>query len=98
MKQEGAPTVAAAPDDAASAPETATEVGFMPDDMNRRSFLVRTGGAAAVAGTAAALGPVGSALAAPSAPKRVSSSSSSPLPSAASVLADERELTDHEVM
>ena len=66
--------------------------------MNRRSFMVRAGGAAAVAGTAAALGPVGSAIAAPPAPKSLSTSSSSPLPSAASVLADERPLIDHEVM
>jgi Asp-tRNA(Asn)/Glu-tRNA(Gln) amidotransferase A subunit family amidase len=79
-------------------PETTAEGSFLPGDMSRRSFLVRTGGAAAVAGTAAALGPVSGALAAPSAPRRVSSSSSSPLPSAASVLADERPLTDHEVM
>ena len=38
--------------------------------MNRRSLLVRTGGAVAVAGAAAALGPVSGALAAPPAPKR----------------------------
>ncbi|HVW47664.1 MAG TPA: amidase [Solirubrobacterales bacterium] len=105
MKKDGAPTVAApspdAPDrDTATEAdlEPATEVGFLPGDMNRRAFLVRTGGAAAVAGTAAALGPVGSAIAAPPAPRRASASSSSPLPDAKAVLADNRELTDHEVM
>jgi Asp-tRNA(Asn)/Glu-tRNA(Gln) amidotransferase A subunit family amidase len=77
-----------------SSPE---EPGFLPGDMNRRSFLVRTGSAAAVAGTAAALGPAAGAIAAPSAPKRTSSSSS-PLPSVASVLADGRDLVDHEVI
>jgi Asp-tRNA(Asn)/Glu-tRNA(Gln) amidotransferase A subunit family amidase len=97
MKNDGAPTAAASSSDAPTA-DTSTEAGFLPGDMNRRSLLVRTGGAVAVAGAAAALGPVGGALAAPPAPKRVSSSSSSPLPSAASVLADERDLTDHEVM
>ncbi|HVX31552.1 MAG TPA: hypothetical protein VHA80_00300, partial [Solirubrobacterales bacterium] len=89
-----------------AAPETltelssppATEPGFLPGDMNRRSFMVRAGAAAAVAGAAGALGPVGSAIAAPAAPRRLRSSSASPLPSAASVLADERPLTDHEVM
>lgn len=101
MKKDGA----AAPEVATeTAPEVVTEVatdgvaepGFMPGEMNRRSFVVRAGTAAAVAGTAAALGPVGSAIAAP--PKSLSTSSSGPLPSAASVLADERPLTDHEVM
>lgn len=101
MKKDGAPTASASSSDAPTAvavADTATEPGFLPGEMNRRSLLVRAGGAAAVAGTAAALGPVSGALAAPSAPKRVSSSSSSPLPSARSVLADNRELTNHEVM
>jgi len=99
VKKDGAPTASASSSDApAPAVDTATEAGFLPGDMNRRSLLVRAGGVAAVAGTAAALGPVSGALAAPPAPKRLSSSSSSPLPSARSVLADERELTNHEVM
>jgi Asp-tRNA(Asn)/Glu-tRNA(Gln) amidotransferase A subunit family amidase len=98
VKKDGAPTASASSSDAPTvAVDTSTEPGFLPGDMNRRSLLVRTGGAVAVAGAAAALGPVGSALAAPSAPKRVSASSSSPLPSAASVLADNRPLVDHEV-
>lgn len=104
MKKDGAAPLEAATE---TAPEVVTEVasdavtepGFLPGEMNRRSFVVRAGTAAAVAGTAAALGPVGSAIAAPPAPKSLStSSSSSPLPSAASVLADQRPLTDHEVM
>ncbi|HJZ37180.1 MAG TPA: amidase [Solirubrobacterales bacterium] len=99
MKKDGAPTASASSSDVPTvAADTSTEPGFLPGDMNRRSLLVRTGGAVAVAGAAAALGPVGGALAAPPAPKRVTTSSSSPLPSAASVLADERALTDHEVM
>lgn len=100
MKKAGAPTASASSPDAPVVPvvpDTETEASYLPGDMNRRSFLVRTGGVAAAAGTAAALGPVSGALAAPSAPKRLSSSSS-PLPSAASVLADERPLIDHEVM
>jgi len=99
VKKDGAPTASASSSDAPTvAVDTSTEPGFLPGDMNRRSLLVRTGGAVAVAGAAAALGPVGGALAAPPAPKRVSSSSSSsPLPSAASVLADNRPLVDHEV-
>jgi Asp-tRNA(Asn)/Glu-tRNA(Gln) amidotransferase A subunit family amidase len=99
VKKDGAPTASASSSDVPTvAADTSTEPGFLPGDMNRRSLLVRTGGAVAVAGAAAALGPVGGALAAPPAPKRVTTSSSSPLPSAASVLADERALTDHEVM
>jgi Asp-tRNA(Asn)/Glu-tRNA(Gln) amidotransferase A subunit family amidase len=78
-------------------PPPPEEPGFLPGEMDRRSFLVRTGGAAAVAGTAAALGPVAGALAAPSAPAQ-RSSTSSPLPSASAVLADGRDLVDHEVM
>ena len=99
MKKDGAPTASASSSDVPTvAADTSTEPGFMPGEMNRRSLLVRTGGAVAVAGAAAALGPVSGALAAPPAPKRVSSSSSSsPLPSAASVLADNRPLVDHEV-
>ncbi len=97
MKKDGAPTASASSSDAPTV-DTSTDPGFLPGDMNRRSLLVRTGGAVAVAGAAAALGPVGGALAAPPAPKRVTTSSSSPLPSARSVLADERELTNHEVM
>jgi len=95
MKNDGAPAATTSADVPTS--DTATEPGFLPGEMNRRSLLVRAGGVAAVAGTAAALGPVSGALAAPSAPKRTSSSSSSPLPSAASVLADSRPLVDHEV-
>lgn len=72
------------------------EPGFLPGDMNRRSFLVRTGGAAAVAGTAAALGPVAGALAAPSKPKPTAASSA--LPSAATVLAGSKDLVDYEVV
>jgi Asp-tRNA(Asn)/Glu-tRNA(Gln) amidotransferase A subunit family amidase len=99
VKKDGAPTASASSSDAPTAAvDTSTDPGFLPGEMNRRSLLVRTGGAVAVAGAAAALGPVSGALAAPSAPKRVTSSSSSPLPSARSVLADERELTNHEVM
>jgi Asp-tRNA(Asn)/Glu-tRNA(Gln) amidotransferase A subunit family amidase len=99
VKKDGAPTASASSTDAPSVvADTSTEPGFLPGEMNRRSLLVRAGGVAAVAGTAAALGPVGGALAAPPAPKRVRTSSSSPLPSARSVLADNRELTDHEVM
>ncbi len=99
MKKDGAPTASASSSDVtADVADTSTEPGFLPGEMNRRSLLVRTGGAVAVAGAAAALGPVGGALAAPPAPKRVSASSSSPLPSAASVLADNRQLTDHEVI
>ncbi len=99
MKKDGAPTASASNSAAPTvAMDTSTEPGFLPGDMNRRSLLVRTGGAVAVAGAAAALGPVGGALAAPPAPRRVTSSSSSPLPSARSVLADNRELTNHEVM
>jgi Asp-tRNA(Asn)/Glu-tRNA(Gln) amidotransferase A subunit family amidase len=98
VKKDGAPTASASSSDAPNVvADTSTEPGFLPGEMNRRSLLVRTGGAVAVAGAAAALGPVGGALAAPPAPKRVTTSSSSPLPSAASVLADERELCDHEV-
>lgn len=98
MKKDGAPTASASSSDVTTdVADTSTEPGFLPGEMNRRSLLVRTGGAVAVAGAAAALGPVGGALAAPSAPKRVTSSSSSPLPSAASVLADNRPLVDHEV-
>ncbi len=98
MKSDGAPNASVPSTDAPAATATASEPGFLPGEMNRRSLLVRAGGVAAVAGTAAALGPVSGALAAPSAPKRIRTSSSSPLPSAASVLADERELTNHEVM
>lgn len=98
MTKAGAPTASASTPAAPAVPDTETEASFLPGDMNRRSFLVRTGGVAAAAGTAAALGPVSSAIAAPPAPKRLRSSSSSPLPSAASVLADERPLIDHEVM
>jgi Asp-tRNA(Asn)/Glu-tRNA(Gln) amidotransferase A subunit family amidase len=99
VKKDGAPTASASSSDAPTvAADTSIEPGFLPGDMNRRSLLVRTGGAVAVAGAAAALGPVGGALAAPPAPKRVTTSSSSPLPSARSVLADERQLVDHEVM
>jgi Asp-tRNA(Asn)/Glu-tRNA(Gln) amidotransferase A subunit family amidase len=72
------------------------EPGFLPGDMNRRSFLVRTGGAAAVAGTAAALGPVAGALAAPAAPKAAAAASA--LPSAATVLASGKDLVDYEVI
>jgi Asp-tRNA(Asn)/Glu-tRNA(Gln) amidotransferase A subunit family amidase len=98
VKKDGAPTASASSSDAPIAADVATEPGFLPGDMNRRSLLVRAGGVAAVAGTAAALGPVGSAIAAPKAPSKRTLSSSSPLPSAKSVLADERELVDHEVM
>jgi amidase/aspartyl-tRNA(Asn)/glutamyl-tRNA(Gln) amidotransferase subunit A len=92
MQNDGAP---ASPTVVEQSPPE--EPGFLPGDMNRRSFLVRTGGAAAVAGTAAALGPVAGALAAPSTPKPASSGSS-PLPSAATVLASGKDLVDYEVI
>jgi len=74
------------------------EPGFLPGEMNRRSFLVRTGSAAAVAGTAAALGPVAGAVAAPAAPSAPATTSAAALlPSAAAVAGDGRDLVDHEV-
>jgi len=76
--------------------EKVRDDGFLPGPMDRRSFLVRTGGAAAVAGAAAAFGPAASVLAAPKSP--AASTAASPLPSAQAVLADGRDLVDHEVV